>query len=628
MLKSKRIILEILVGVLGLLGAGYAAGPGDFLPDFVFQGSSLTGWHSLGQAQWKASNGEIVADSGSAGGWLVLDKAYQDLQLYTELRCAAPCNAGILIRGAKTPDGGLKGLYISFGQGDFASYIVALDAQGREVSREKLKAAPPAKLLSGAPASAMPARRGPEPVQAVGDWNKIQIILAGSYFRPTIGGVAIPTGVLDEVPSYGTVALYAGGPGEVRFKNVAWKGLISATEPKEQTSSHFTVQRLIDYYYGWSAVSADINHDGILDVVYGPFYFLGPNFTERRWYREGRMFNPSTEFASDMINFAYDFTGDGWPDILSTNVDFTKGDGRPIDLYVNPKGESRRWDRFARVIPDIWSETVIMRDVDGDGIPEVLYSTATGLAYAKPGSDPTQTWKVHHVSSDKAYLHGVGVGDINGDKRMDLVYPGGWYEQGATPDTWTLHAGDFGSGGAEMGVYDVNGDGLNDVVTSLDAHKFGLAWFEQKRDSNGSISFVKHVISGDYSNTNPGNVTFSQPHAVAFGDFDGNGIMDMVVGKSFWHHLETYMDPDPYGPVVLYLYRAVRNPRADGGIEFVPEMIHNRSGVGAALEVTDLNKDGALDIITASGKGAFVALGKPGAWSKSANPGGAKGAKK
>ena len=42
-----------------------------------------------------------------------------------------------------------------------------------------------------------------------------------------------------------------------------------------------------------------------------------------------------------------------------------------------------------------------------------------------------------------------------------------------------------------MAVYDVNGDGLNDVVTSIAAHGIGLAWFEQKRDGAGKISFVR-----------------------------------------------------------------------------------------------------------------------------------------
>ena len=41
-------------------------------------------------------------------------------------------------------------------------------------------------------------------------------------------------------------------------------------------------------------------------------------------------------------------------------------------------------------------------------------------------------------------------------------------------------------GGAEMAVYDVNGDGLNDVVTSLQAHGWGLSWFEQKKAADGT----------------------------------------------------------------------------------------------------------------------------------------------
>ena len=45
-----------------------------------------------------------------------------------------------------------------------------------------------------------------------------------------------------------------------------------------------------------------------------------------------------------------------------------------------------------------------------------------------------------------------------------------------------------------MAVYDVNGDGLNDVVTSLQAHGLGLSWFEQKKAADGSRSFVERPI--------------------------------------------------------------------------------------------------------------------------------------
>src|SRR6516225_730002 len=81
---------------------------------------------------------------------------------------------------------------------------------------------------------------------------------------------------------------------------------------------------------------------------------------------------------------------------------------------------------------------------------------------------------------------------------------GGSSRRRAPKGPWKFHPANFGSGGAEMGVYDVNGDGLNDVVTALAAHGWGLSWFEQKRDVKGEISFVQHNIMGDFSTKNAG----------------------------------------------------------------------------------------------------------------------------
>ena len=161
-----------------------------------------------------------------------------------------------------------------------------------------------------------------------------------------------------------------------------------------------------------------------------------------------------------------------------------------------------------------------------------------------------------------------------------------------------------------MGVYDVNGDGLNDVVTSLEAHGWGLAWYEQKRDKSGALSFTEHMIADDYSMKNPGNVAFSEAHAATFADVDGDGIPDFIVGKRLHSHLESYTDPDPFGPPVLYWFRTVRNPKAPGGAEFKPELIHNRSGVGSTILAVDLNKDGAMDIVTSTNRGTYIFWGK------------------
>ena len=61
---------------------------------------------------------------------------------------------------------------------------------------------------------------------------------------------------------------------------------------------------------------------------------------------------------------------------------------------------------------------------------------------------------------------------------------------------------------------------------------------------------------------------------------------------------------------MLYWYRTVRNPKAPGGAEFVPELIHNRSGVGSHFVAVDVNKDGALDIITSVNRGTFIFFNK------------------
>src|SRR5919205_532651 len=60
-------------------------------------------------------------------------------------------------------------------------------------------------------------------------------------------------------------------------------------------------------------------------------------------------------------------------------------------------------------------------------------------------------------------------------------------------------------------------------------------------------------------------------------------------------------------------YRTVRNPKAPGGAEFVPELIHNRSGAGSDLLAVDLNGDGAPDIVTSTNRGTFIFWGKPSA---------------
>ena len=630
------------VAVVVVSGSLPLARSRNFVPDAVFKGSSLTGWRLFGQAEWRATNGEIVGLPKS-GGWLVLEKSFQDVAVFSSFRCAAGCKTGLLLRAQTTADGGMKGIFVSLSEGDLASYRLTIDANGTETSREALRSAgggqnrvapPPAdggaagRGAAGrgapggrgaAPAPAFPQMPGgiPSPIARpqtglrAGEWNTIDLILDANILRPFLNDAGgISGGVADEdFAGFGAIALYAGGSAEVRFKDVAYKDLQPRVARPEEVSRRFRMQTLNEFYYSWGPSVADINRDGIQDIVAGPYYYLGPDFTVAREIYMARTLDPGTQYFNG-VQFAHDFTGDGWPDVI--NSLFTQ----PTVLYVNPKGESRRWDMFT-VTDRVSSELALLKDVDNDGTLDYIFKDADNrFVFANPDpAKPTASWAKHPISEPGPWAnHGMGVGDVNQDGRPDFLNAYGWWAQPGTgaQSAWTYHPAAFGRwtrsspGGAEMAVYDVNGDGLNDVVTSLQAHGWGLSWYEQKKAADGTITFYEHEIMGDFSTRNAGGVTFSQLHGSAAADIDGDGLLDFVTGKRFWSHLDTYLDPDPHGAPVLYVYRTVRNPKAPGGAEFVPELIHNRSGMGSTAALFDLNKDGAVDIVTSTRRGTFV----------------------
>jgi hypothetical protein len=150
-----------------------------------------------------------------------------------------------------------------------------------------------------------------------------------------------------------------------------------------------------------------------------------------------------------------------------------------------------------------------------------------------------------------------------------------------------------------MYVYDVNGDGRPDVITSENAHGYGLSWFEQNADG----SFTQHKLMGETKADAPLGVNFSQVHAIELVDVNGDGLKDIVCGKRRWAH-GTKGDIDPNDDPVLYWFELKRDGK--GGASYVPHLIDADSGVGTQFWTGDLNKDGKTDVVVANKHGVFV----------------------
>lgn len=362
---------------------------------------------------------------------------------------------------------------------------------------------------------------------------------------------------------------------------------------------------LTDVYYSEGANVGDINGDGVVDAIYGPYWYQGPDFTQKHEIYKPKA-QPRERYADHFFCWTYDFNGDGRLDI------FTAGfPGTPGYVYENPgpAGLEKHWTKHT-VIDSVCNESPQLIDLLGDERPELVSTHDGYFGYATiDWKQPFATWMFHNISEQNApkpFGHGLGIGDINGDGRRDILTKDGWFEQPASLDgdpQWEFHKAAFAPpGGAEMYAYDVDGDGDTDVITSIAAHEFGLAWHEQVRDGD-KIGFKKHLIMGREPKENKYGLVFSELHSVNLVDMDGDGLKDIVTGKTYWSHHQ--QAPQWDAGAVVYWFKLARGK---DGVDWIPYRAAEETGIGRQVTVSDVNGDELPDIIVGGMKGAHVLL--------------------
>jgi len=355
---------------------------------------------------------------------------------------------------------------------------------------------------------------------------------------------------------------------------------------------------------------ADVNRDGKPDILAGDVWYAAPDWKMYEIRPVGQ-YDGSKGYSQTFVNFAQDVNGDGWADSIIIGLP-----GEPCRWYENPKNKPGHWKEMI-VANSACNETPLFADLLGTGQPVLVFAVRPEglMAWFSVPKDLEGLWDMHVIAGPNApgtdrYSHGLGVGDVNGDGRNDVLITEGWWEAPqARPEpgrgdraqtNWQFHPAKLGPACANMLVYDVDGDGDSDVITSS-AHNYGIWWFEQKAGANGS-EFTQHVIFND----------FSQSHAIILVDINGDGVKDLVTGKRYFAHQGK--DPGGYEPVVLYWFELRRGQLAalaagqGGRVEFIPHKIDDDSGVGTQFEVADINGDGRPDIAASNKKGVHIFL--------------------
>ena len=265
-----------------------------------------------------------------------------------------------------------------------------------------------------------------------------------------------------------------------------------------------------------------------------------------------------------------DVNRDGIPDLIVPNfieqtvtVSLGNGDGTFLAMPDLPTGKN--------------PTQAVVADFNHDGIPDIAVADLGSNAVNVMFGNGDGTFQAPATYKANATPTGLAVGDFNGDGIADLAVTNSGTGTAASPGGISLlfgrPNGTFAppvtlATGAQpyfIAAQDLNGDGKPDLVT---ANLYG-----------NSISILFSKGDGTFSTETLGGVGvpgFAKPRSVAFGDFNGDGITDLVFTNK------------TNGTITVLL------GKSDGTFRLAETYPAVSTGYGAAT--ADIDGDGRTDI--------------------------------
>jgi hypothetical protein len=284
---------------------------------------------------------------------------------------------------------------------------------------------------------------------------------------------------------------------------------------------------------GVRVAAGDVNDDGKADIVAG----AGPGDAPLV-----RVFDGDTQ---DILNeyFAYEdtFTGgvfvavtDSGRGLEANSQVFAVGAdaGRaPLIRVFDARTRRQRFAFYAFPVEFRGGVRVAVGDVNGDRIPDIIAAAGPGGGGIVKVFSGANGRLLHTFSAGDAGFTGginVAVGDVNGDGKADVI---AGQDAGGSPRVRVFSGANGGvlynftaydtayRGGVRVAAGDVNGDGKADIITAPGA---GIAAIVKVfSGANGSLLSSFQALGAG----------FSGGAFIAAGDVDGDGRADIVTGS-------------------------------------------------------------------------------------------------
>jgi hypothetical protein len=267
------------------------------------------------------------------------------------------------------------------------------------------------------------------------------------------------------------------------------------------------------------------------------------------------------------------------------------GDG-DIDLimgglfwYENPGGLMDTPDRswVSHLISDHSTHDIELADINGDGLLDII--TRNQSEFNTKKGNTIHIWinlsgnRWEEIVLDCDHGEGLRVADLDGDRDIDVIATGFWFEN-VGADDWRRHQITKWHPSANLAIGDFNGDQLMDVLltpSELAGQFHRLSWFEQPDELDGG--WQEHVLVDSIE---------CVIHGVQVADFNGDGSMDIT-------YAEMHQGEDPDEVAVLM------NQRNGDHWE---KIVLSESG-SHSIEVVDINMDGFPDVFGANWSGDY-----------------------